>query len=807
MAVQAGTQVTVSQQVTRLDSGGKATAVEVSQITGNVTISSYNYSYRNTSATVKPPRIETICAYLVAASQPDQPEESMSQGERELWGIAYSAHPANQEEPEGLYSLVKRIFNDHQMHGGFQRVVLLADAGVGKTPALYQLRQERAKETLQQIQDQDNSQTAGDDASAPKTLVIPIFIKLAELTPDQPLTALIQGSFNRYLQPDGKTDRITSEETAGLLEKFSCMFLFDDLEELLSIGKLGGFQALSHFMEVYGHQHQYVISCRTGRYRQQLGVLDTLYLDNLMDQEVIPIVGEEAYAKLSPYSRELAHNRKILALYIQLGRSSDLLQTSGRLAQMYIRHKIKTYREIQSAHSLNPVFLEDVLEQLALHLRSNRNRCMSERELMGFIVGYLKDWQENLYWRDVIEELQTADFIVYDSEMRWWRFCDSSDDAFFSASALIHNPAMLESVLGDVSDYWWRDVFELLVGLHPKPRDLLLELTDRDVLVAANCIRFVGESVGTSVEEALIDALDERLKLESSTRRKYIIERIGESSHPRAGEALLRAIHREWSSTVLMSAVKSLVTWNKRTGRPVIQAERRVLHSLSGPVESISEVIKLYSQGNPDQGAVKKIVEIIHSPAVASKTKGLAAIGLGLVGTEEAMEALCNLLDEGQNDDFLAWCLVEALTQYNHPKVYEFVVRKLYHKESRAKHLSHQRARAIYLLGWVGQGVDQHILTALRDKNFFVRGYAIETMARRDLVGARQLIEKILTSETDPFVLRKAAEALGRIGTLDSIPVLEQNLFQENARSRWAIRQAIAEIKERNSMGGFRLVY
>jgi hypothetical protein len=165
------------------------------------------------------------------------------------------------------------------------------------------------------------------------------------------------------------------------------------------------------------------------------------------------------------------------------------------------------------------------------------------------------------------------------------------------------------------------------------------------------------------------------------------------------------------------------------------------------------------------------------------------------------------LLGEGQRDDFVAWCAVEALIHSKHPEVYEYAMKHLTSKGPRRKQPSHHRARAVYLLGWVGEGSEELLHQALKDRDSFVRGYAIEAIARRDLVGARQDIEKMLISESEPFVLRKAAEALGRIGTLQTIPLLEQHLFQENAHARWSVRMAIAEIKERNVVERFQFSY
>jgi HEAT repeat protein len=87
-----------------------------------------------------------------------------------------------------------------------------------------------------------------------------------------------------------------------------------------------------------------------------------------------------------------------------------------------------------------------------------------------------------------------------------------------------------------------------------------------------------------------------------------------------------------------------------------------------------------------------------------------------------------------------------------------------------------------------------------QDPNFYVRGYAINAMVRLDFPNAREQIEQSLATEQEPWVLRKAAEALGQIGTVQSITVLERHLRHERTRTRWMVRRAIDEIRQRYAL-------
>jgi HEAT repeat protein len=70
-------------------------------------------------------------------------------------------------------------------------------------------------------------------------------------------------------------------------------------------------------------------------------------------------------------------------------------------------------------------------------------------------------------------------------------------------------------------------------------------------------------------------------------------------------------------------------------------------------------------------------------------------------------------------------------------------------------------------------------------------------MAQMDRVDARESIELLLVTDPHPFVQRKAADALGQIGTLDSLPILERCLKQERPAARLAFRHGIDAIKKR----------
>jgi HEAT repeat protein len=195
--------------------------------------------------------------------------------------------------------------------------------------------------------------------------------------------------------------------------------------------------------------------------------------------------------------------------------------------------------------------------------------------------------------------------------------------------------------------------------------------------------------------------------------------------------------------------------------------------------------------------AETRLIELLNDIAQPLRTRGIAAILLGAAGSDTARATLLGLLADDEVNEFVGWCAVETLTQIDHPEVRQTAL-KLY-QDCPVDAQSCRRAWAVYLLGWVsGRATVGRLLSqALQDHDPQVRGYAVNAMARLDLRDARVQIENLLAVEQDPWVLRKAAETLGQIGTVESIAVLEKHLRHERTRTRWMMRWAIGEIRQR----------
>jgi HEAT repeat protein len=639
-------------------------------------------------------------------------------------------------------------------------------------------------------------------------------VRLGDLRAGHTLETLVRDSFNASLPDQKDMAPIDSEQADDLIRNkmYQCLFLLDDLDVLLSMHNESGLDALIYFMEAY-RQHQYLIACRTSSYRGQVGPVDTLYLDNLSEQETRSVLGDDFnYEQLSSALKDLACNRAMLNIILELDDIAFKTETKGQLVRRWVKKQLEGQENAELTE-----LAESLCERLAFSMQSEHARIYTEQQLMSAALSHLQEWHERYTWREVLNRSRDCELLSRDEESHQWQFRDRQAEAYFAAAAVLHDPAKLAFVLTNASDYRWRELLEILIGLMPEPSELLFELIERDVNVAAEIFRFAGSAVDHRVVDALIDALIESMGHQSSTVRKRIVERIGESGHPRVPEALVQALHREWSSMVLMAIIKALWQWTSKHPDAVKQVndiERRSMYSLPWEAKSIGDMLTLYvgAAAGRSPESTRPLIDLLNDRTQVRLVRGLAAFGLALLGTQTAAQALIAVVRDMNADDFVAWCSADALAQYPDAEVKTTAMALWTEEQYQGEGGQRHRARAVYLLGWTGikMGTDtyrasgsgspspaQVLNAALNDQYPLIRGYALGAVARLDMHDARQRIEQILAAETEPWVLRRAAEALGQIGTLDSISVLKRYERHERVQTRSKVRKAIAEIRQR----------
>src|SRR5690606_28897196 len=134
-------------------------------------------------------------------------------------------------------------------------------------------------------------------------------------------------------------DDMGLDQLLAFLNTYRCLILLDGLDELISNRRSGKLQPIRRFMDTHP-EHLYLISCRTSSYREQLGAIETLYLDDLAETQAKEVLGEARYRQLSRSLRQLARNRSLLNLILELEEDASLLENKGQLLRLRMQQRL-----------------------------------------------------------------------------------------------------------------------------------------------------------------------------------------------------------------------------------------------------------------------------------------------------------------------------------------------------------------------------------------------------------------------------------------------------------------------------------
>lgn len=799
-----------------------------------------NYYYSDSERQLPPPTLAWMVAYLanlpeavdaekanaVALADGVEPEALLR-----LWQQAFHAHAPGTSAPEPLEEAVGQGFAWSRSLGRIERVVILADTGMGKTPALKHLQDWQRQRSLARYRELREEGVTAEQIAEDEEFVVPVLVNLAFLGENNSLTALLADALNETLPADAAAaagedaEPVSARQIPAFLRTYHTLLLLDGLDFLISNRESSGLAQIRHFMELYRREQQhYVLTCRTTSYREQLGTAATLVLDDLSESQVREVL-QGGYNQLNRSLQELVRNRAMLNLVLEMkGAEKEPEKTQIRISQLQNKGHLLSWQMDNQLAAAEPLadepplpLLERTLEQLAYAMHRDHTFHFSEQQVMELIHNHLTRWRETVQWRAVLDTLVRRGMLAADERNRW-HFCRPRDQAFWAARAIHSRPERVHLLLEEANDYWWREALDILVGLIPDPTAFYFALMDRHPLAAATSIQYAGPAAAGRVTDAVIDVLVEAMGRESSYRRKQIVERLAESHHPQAPEAMFLALHQEWSSLPLQALALALAAKAQAEAEPeafLEKAETAALRRVRDQSAPVAHIIARYTgvlrapagERSATKAAVREAMqEWLDDRRQPAKARGVAAIYLGQLAAgagEAAWEPLLRTFRQANVDNPVAWCVVQALTECPRAYVEKAAVRLSTHRTYRQEKWQQRRARAVYLLGWISspEDAEEVLEEALRDSNPLVRGFAVDALTRLNHPDARERIHALMTHrtapESDPDVLRRMAEALGQIGTVESIPYLQTFLLHERAQTRRAIQKAIADIRQR----------
>jgi HEAT repeat protein len=170
--------------------------------------------------------------------------------------------------------------------------------------------------------------------------------------------------------------------------------------------------------------------------------------------------------------------------------------------------------------------------------------------------------------------------------------------------------------------------------------------------------------------------------------------------------------------------------------------------------------------------------------------RSMAARGLGIIGKDEAFEHLKAGVTDADLD--VRKSVYEALARLNVDGASEVLVEGLKDSDKEVR-LTVLKALDVGSKSY-GEGLGEILLGLLKDKNVWVRYMAVQLIGELGYDKAEDgLLE--LASSDEPPVKAAVAKTLERVGTMKSIPVLQELLEYPDESVNEAVREAIDSIK------------
>jgi HEAT repeat protein len=275
-------------------------------------------------------------------------------------------------------------------------------------------------------------------------------------------------------------------------------------------------------------------------------------------------------------------------------------------------------------------------------------------------------------------------------------------------------------------------------------------------------------------------------------------------------DVFLKTIYEEKDSRLILTLAHALAVMAR--AEPVKSVER-LQQDLKRvrPTRRVEVVVDMWqAYGQNDAAGQESIQQSLLSLLKRSeddrllRVSSVAAIALGSMSTDLARQTLLEAWLGEDLDEILSACVVESLTQVKHPDVATAALKVYSDPKHRTKEAEPLLAQGIYLLGWVASQPEhmQVLYRALEDPVIDVRRNAAFSIGRLELSDARQNLEARLSKkeEKNQLVICRIVEALGRVGTPETIDLLNGFLKHESSAIRRGVREAVVEISARHSL-------
>jgi len=722
-----------------------------------------------------------------------------------------------------------------------QRIIVLADPGMGKSTLL---RREAC------LTAQEERQSLKDNTKKLEEVVFPLFLRLSDLaeTPEEIIDAipvLIQRDYSD-----------TATEVMELLrEKLKigkCLLLLDALDEVPPEQRQRQrlFEKLNRFAE---REYPCRIICTSrivgysGAFVQGTKEVEIVPFSRTQTEQYIEtwfrnVAGylNEDTVSASSLIRELrnkpqlgglAQNPLLLSLICTLYQEKGLTLPARR-CQVYeqaVRYMLGKWRKKRNPQSEGRIIAKTrLLEELAYHFTREGQDIFLKDDLYDQIETYLQQERVPTVFRDddtdkLMMELSEEDGILQKlhEDGDQYLFLHRTFQEYLTACYLNRASDSIALAKEHFWEYEWHETLSLLAGLMENPVPLLQAITaEKDdifstlLLLAGRCIAECPENphpliaeiidkiykfwqsypnagfiqsivvaIGQANSQAL-QSLQKALDDEDYSVRRQAVEALGKIGSSPTVEALITALKHE-DSSVRREAAKAL----GKIGSS--QAEEALIAALKDEDTSVRwrAAVALGWIGSPQ--VVEELIEVLNEALndENDRVRRQAAAALGEIGSSQAVAVLIKALNHW--DKAVRWNAADALGEIGSPQAVEALITALSHNKCIIV-----RIKATDALGEIGspQAVEA-LITALKDKNEnnSVRRKAAKAVGKTCSSRAEEALITTLKDE-DSYIKIQVAVSLAEIGKSQGEDVLIAALKDEDSYIKIQVAVSLAGI-------------
>jgi HEAT repeat protein len=646
----------------------------------------------------------------------------------------------------------------------YQRLMVLADPGMGKSTLLKMEAETTAQREKQKLL--DNEITVDE-------VVFPLFLRLSDLI-DEKVEEIFQAEIidiipvllQRNYPKTAATIQILLKDK---LEKGKCVLLLDALDEVPGehrnrlkdklnrvavnypcpiictsriVGYGGAFVKGAKEVEIVPFSHKQTEEYIEIWFKNAAGYIDDSVSAKGLIQEL----------RNKPQIGGLAQNPLLLSLLCSLYQEKGLTLPARR-TQVYekaVDCMLQKWSQNRKPLSEGKIRAKvRLLEELAYHFSCKDKEIFSSDELYDWIEEYLQGEKVPTVFRktdtgELIAELSEEDGILQKlaREGDRYLFLHRTFQEYLTACYLNRARDSIALAKAHFWEYEWHETLSLLAGLMQNPVPLLQAITAEKDDIFSTLLLLAGRCIAECQE----------------------------NSHPLMAEIIDR-IYKLWQSYPHAGYIQAIIV---AIGQGSSLMLERLLQDLN---HDNSDIKKAAAWALGQVGNCQTVPALISALKDEDREFRYQVVGaLGWIGNPQAIQELISALD--REDGELRYQVIGVLSWTNNLQVEAALISVLEDKDWRV------RVAAAEALGRMGN--PQAIPTLISVLEHEDEGVRLGVVWSLEQVGNPQAVPALISAlkDKDGAVRQNAAEALGLIGNLQAVEALKDALHDEDIHVR-----------------------